>query len=639
MANSQMKIFQDSLIGKARSPEETVQWVLSRFRAMENPIFSHFYAVNHPSGIPQFRVVGTSLFPDIKLGVPSSGTNGKGHTKLQALASGLVELAERYSCFKYLRDENNFQVLSYQNLPDNPYQLDYMHANVPPELGEFDIWQEHLKQLPMQWYRGVSVDGQSVFLPLIYHWYAGCSSNGMGAGNHFTEALIHAVCEIIERDCVFRIMYQQLPTPLIARESINSPKLLALLNRFDQLGQKVEIRDFSLDYGIPVFGVLRWNQFGEVTVTAGVATEKKEALARAVTENSQGESDPRNNISPEKLGLLMPLSDEDVVDFSGVVDIADEDYAVELQTVIAVLDQVGKKLFYVDMTDDELQIPSLMAFVPGAYSQDGFHRQPYDSQHIAPTVFHIASRIAVEMNAYEQLSAMLDTFEGYPLEKDVWYFLRKAALAFHHDDWDGYRQSLEKALSKEESNAAIVLYVTYQLSLCDFKAGDMKDAVAKLWHLFRHDFRAKTGVRSGGFLLPKRFSPANQRPKSFRILEELVEFFSQTEANLHLDKIMRHYGTINKTYPVIRDLYTRLIRAQDACQFESCLKLIESLRDIDSILYDILNLQEKKLDVLLALGRKAEAVEVAERMLSMDPENPVLLNLLAFLYKDFTAIT
>jgi len=96
--------------------------------------------------------------------VAAEGANGKGHTPQQALATALMEMVERYSCFKLLREQK-----------DTPYQTshDLVRRHVKPE----DLislrksggcsrppGSELSARTPILWYPGLTLGGSRFIL-------------------------------------------------------------------------------------------------------------------------------------------------------------------------------------------------------------------------------------------------------------------------------------------------------------------------------------------------------------------------------------------------------------------------------------------------------------------------------------------
>ncbi|MFJ1608463.1 YcaO-like family protein [Streptomyces sp. NPDC088253] len=88
---------------------------------------------------------------------------------------------------------------------------------------------------------------------------SGCfasTSNGLASGNEYTEAVVHALCEAIERDAA--AVWQQLPedardATLIDPDTVDDPDCQNVLERYAAAGIDVECADITSDVGVPAF--------------------------------------------------------------------------------------------------------------------------------------------------------------------------------------------------------------------------------------------------------------------------------------------------------------------------------------------------------------------------------------------------
>jgi len=355
------KGFKDRGIAKVISPEETCTRVLRKLQTAPPYIYKHNIFIERPTGIPQYRIIGTDYYRDIT-GV--AGANGKGHTKEQALASGLMELAERYSCFKYLQGKHS--VSSWEEMLGNPFEIEDFCSQFMG--GRVKIDYQKLRDAKIRWVRGSTLEGEMVSLPINLINSVLQGTNGMAAGNSFEEALLHAICEVIERHCLTIIEYLKLRTPVIKQESINSQIALRLIERFKSIGLSPVVKDFSLGLGLPVMGVII--RFGkkECNISAGVATHREEALVRALTEISQslGVGGSAYKISSHQHYFENSHS----ISFEEVPCVDNNNMRLEIESIRGLLQKKNMKVFYVDMTDKLLNIPSVDVYISGAKYYD-----------------------------------------------------------------------------------------------------------------------------------------------------------------------------------------------------------------------------------------------------------------------------
>jgi ribosomal protein S12 methylthiotransferase accessory factor len=358
-------------VSKVCPPEQTCKSVLRKLKNSDPQILAGYFEVLSPSTIPQYRVRGTDYYGQvIKLfldNVPGSkgfGANGKGHSKEQALASGLMELVERYSCCKYiLNNRAPSKVYSLKELKkDNQFQLEHLYANVCDEDQVRMLEDAQIRKARIRWCDGYSLQGNAVRLPMHLIMMLVEGTNGMAAGNSLEEALLHAICEVIERHCESRIELNKLKTPRIDPGTIDFPVVKGLMSKFHALNQQVFLKDFSLGIGFPVIGVVRIIDKSNCMISSGVATTREEALIRALTENSQAEG----KLNFKRIDASRHyFAHERSISMRDIPNIDDKNMRVELENIEKILHRQNMKVFYVDTTDKTLKIPSVIVYVSG----------------------------------------------------------------------------------------------------------------------------------------------------------------------------------------------------------------------------------------------------------------------------------
>ena len=237
-------------------------------------------------------------------------TNGKGASKLAALASALGEFFERLAC-------NYFW--AHYFLGEKFAQGDFIHH--PQErwfkLGDDGLWPQELLTPDLQDFynpeynisdemlvdhnsgnseRGICAlpfirqsDGERIWFPVnvIGNLYV---SNGMSAGNTPTEARTQALSEIVERHVKFRIISEGLCLPEVPDEVIaRYPRLAAGIDALRSAGFGVLVKDASLGGQYPVMNVTLLNPGDQGCFSSFGAHPRFEiALERALTELLQG---------------------------------------------------------------------------------------------------------------------------------------------------------------------------------------------------------------------------------------------------------------------------------------------------------------------------------------------------------------
>ncbi len=237
-------------------------------------------------------------------------TNGKGGSRLAALASALGEFFERLSCnyfwtHYYLGDQ--FARRDFAHYPREQWFQPGPNGEWPeqlltPELHEFynpddSIDANTLVDLNSgDVARGICAlpyvrqsDGASVWFPvnLIGNLYV---SNGMSAGNTEMEARSQALSEILERHIKFRIISEGLCLPDVPEDVIaRYPCIAAGIAGLRAAGFGILVKDASLGGEYPVMNVTLLHPADQGCFSSFGAHPRFEiALERALTELLQG---------------------------------------------------------------------------------------------------------------------------------------------------------------------------------------------------------------------------------------------------------------------------------------------------------------------------------------------------------------
>lgn len=135
-------------------------------------------------------------------------------------------------------------------------------------------------------------------------------SNGICAGNTKEEALIHGLCEILERYSVKQHFLHQLPAPEFSKESIKeqAPEIFQMVQEIERNGDyHVIIKDCSIGKRFPVVAiVLIDDEQNRYAVNFGADPDLSIALHRCITEVYQGGEIPEhklNEINFENAGV------------------------------------------------------------------------------------------------------------------------------------------------------------------------------------------------------------------------------------------------------------------------------------------------------------------------------------------------
>jgi len=237
---------------------------------------------------------------------------GKGLTRAQAKVSALMESLESFHAEEILGPTRRATIRSMrQEMNYDPYALPTLRATVgtlPREvdydpylipLGEPSLMHD---DMPIDWIAATDLStGRSTWVPKQLCELNFCveerlhvpvfraTSNGLASGNTVTEALIHALCEIIERDSVWRNTDTGPHSGRrIVLSTVDSRLAQRLLERFDRAGMLTYIVDSSGPTGLPCFEVfLGHEEAPAIYYGAGCSPDRLTALVRALTEAAQ----------------------------------------------------------------------------------------------------------------------------------------------------------------------------------------------------------------------------------------------------------------------------------------------------------------------------------------------------------------
>lgn len=290
----------DYLKYKDRSPYETLKLIkdylyMNQVTTIEKWKFDEleYYSLN-------VSIEGTSIF-----------SNGKGTTRIYALASAYAELMERlnnYSSFrvkstilnrfdgsielKGIKSEiiDNYPnyLRKYEEIMNTKGIIEYNNIFV-----EVTRRRSKSNKMWISTFLNLKNKKQSLELPTdVIDLYYG--SNGMAAGNTKSEAIVQGISEILERFSVREVFSLRLTPPIIEQdELVNLPSYSNIINSINEIEKngdlKVEIRDMSLGINLPVVSVIIYNKKNSTYfVKVGSHPIIDIAIERCFTEMFQG---------------------------------------------------------------------------------------------------------------------------------------------------------------------------------------------------------------------------------------------------------------------------------------------------------------------------------------------------------------
>jgi ribosomal protein S12 methylthiotransferase accessory factor len=211
------------------------------------------------------------------------------------------------------------------------------------------------------------------------------STNGLASGNTVTEAVLHGLYEVIERDAL-SVRDDDAPVRVVDPETVTGPAV-ALLEQLRRAGVVVLLKLYPSRTGLPCFGATIWSEALPITFHGhGCHIDRDVALCRAVTEAAQSRvtviSGARDDLPgrvytdadgvnagrrdrPDLAQLAGPDGGAAMLPYSEAPTTANPDLSSDLrQTVARVTAATGREPLFVDHTRPEVGIPVVHVVCP-----------------------------------------------------------------------------------------------------------------------------------------------------------------------------------------------------------------------------------------------------------------------------------
>lgn len=397
---------------KARPPQQTVDWVRGRFAGLGREVLQKTLRIDTGRlDIPVYL----SLCGQAATALTNTKKQmGKGASPVQAEASALMELAERYSFFHFMRT-SDFPWLTPDQAREPRLDFGLVAQSVYHPPSDLERARRVFDLLPQTWTWANNLSaGRDEMVPLGW-FFAINEYNGPAAGNCQEEAVLQSLCEVVERHVSAVVTLEERPTPAIARQSIGDPVCLELIEKFERAGIEVYLKDFTCSMGIPSVAALCYDPStfpdkSEIVYAAGTATTPEKALIRALTEVAQlaGDFHTGSNYKVSALPKFASLEQAAYVTraagevpLDSLPDVSAPDFQVEVANCVAALRQRGFSVLTMDVSHPQLQVPAVYTIIPGAHF--AYRTTGTD------VIFHaakLASQLADPQAALDTLSAM-----------------------------------------------------------------------------------------------------------------------------------------------------------------------------------------------------------------------------------------
>lgn len=325
-------------------------------------------------------------------------SQGKGLTLAAAKASALMESVEGWHAERIALPLKlgSFEDLCYSHVMADPERLPRLADTAYTPFTQL-LWVEG-RSLSRD--RGVWVPYEMVHTNYTMQMApgSGCfqaSSNGLASGNHPLEAIIHGLCEVIERDALTLWHLRDPDTQAATRvdlETVSDPVCRDLIARFAKAGVEVGVWDVTSDVGVPTFLCRIVQSTGAHVATIRPATGcgthlmREIALSRALTEAAQSRlthiagarddmprSAYRQSLDTElqRSWLETIRHGSPVRDFNTLPTWDGRSLRADLDELLGRLAKAGlDEAIVVDLSRPELGIPVVRVIVPGLEGVD-----------------------------------------------------------------------------------------------------------------------------------------------------------------------------------------------------------------------------------------------------------------------------
>ena len=214
-----------------------------------------------------------------------------------------------------------------------------------------------------------------------------CSTNGLASGNSYQEALLHALCEIVERDA--ETLWNLAPEARLSETAVELSRgcpeaCQDLLERIAAAGLSAVVWDLTSDVGLPVFQCLVCDPDGaeDAEIGLGCHPSRDVALARAITEALQVRltviAGSRDDLTFDdyaaaerqqrrsQVARLLEASARPGRSLADCPHFHHDRFSEDIELVLENLRAVGiEEVLVADLTKETFQIPVVSAVVPG----------------------------------------------------------------------------------------------------------------------------------------------------------------------------------------------------------------------------------------------------------------------------------
>lgn len=320
---------------------------------------------------------------------------GKGFTLEQSKASAIMEYVERLSWLEFdFLNRKEYLKISFNNLnkKENLDSLKPFFNNLLMR-GDSVEFKENLFDVKLDWIKGYSLFKKELSYYPVGLNNMGQTSNGLASGNIKEEAILQALCELVERHNLnyFLSNFNELKLKLIDQQNIDNLIIQDLILKLKKQNIDIYLVDISYDLEVPSIMVCGVNKnkddtdFGYISYGYGTQANPEFAIIRAITEYIQMNElneiydgnneylDNRKNISANfqytlNIDILEKISKNSKL--SGIEtlnDLSNIDFKIELENIFTLFEDKDYDLVLIDKTIPKLGIPVYRVWSPQIY--------------------------------------------------------------------------------------------------------------------------------------------------------------------------------------------------------------------------------------------------------------------------------
>ncbi|MBT8331640.1 MAG: YcaO-like family protein [Deltaproteobacteria bacterium] len=367
---------------KIMAPEDTVHRFKDRLKTVNLDILKRTVRIDN--GRLDIPIYFSLCGKDAHQIIGTKKQMGKGGTPSQSEASAVMELAERFSFFSFIKNPQNFFIEKFCNIQDRVLPFEMIAKSVDDQSDDLPVTRKIFENLALKWTWAYNLSRKEQML-LPFDWFFSINEfNGPSAGNCVEEAVSQGICEIIERHTSSVISHNRLKVPAIRADSATDSLVVEMLGKYRKAGVELFVSDFTLDTGIPSVGILAYDpttfpELSEIVWTAGTTPDPQKAFSRALTEVAQlaGDFDTAANYVASGLRKFSDLADADYVmnpgkeiDIHDLPDLSDDNIKVEVQNCLEALGRIGMDVLLIDTMHKDLGIPAFYTIIPGAHFRE-----------------------------------------------------------------------------------------------------------------------------------------------------------------------------------------------------------------------------------------------------------------------------